>query len=102
MFIHYVYWVRETNVSDFAKTTNSKSPNTLIWTFFYEEALKCYNNALKLDKNDLSAIYNKGIVLKEIGKYEEALKCFKKALELDPDYEDAKKAKDEILSFLEP
>ena len=51
--------------------------------------MKCYSNAIKLDKNDENAIYNSGLILKKLEKYEKALKCFENTLILKPNKVDA-------------
>ena len=50
----------------------------------YEEALRCFEQALRLNQND-SELWNfKGISLRSMGRYEEANECFQKSLEIDP------------------
>jgi tetratricopeptide (TPR) repeat protein len=45
----------------------------------YEEAVRCYHDALVLNPNSDSAWHNLGMVLKRQGKIEESEYCFKKA-----------------------
>jgi len=50
----------------------------------YEEAIKCYDQALKIDPYNSKAWNNKGHALEEIGRLGEAIRCYNKALEIDP------------------
>ena len=49
----------------------------------YDEAIKFYEERIKLDPNYASAWYDKGLALKDQGNYAEALECFEKTIELD-------------------
>ena len=51
----------------------------------YNEALECYDRALKFNPHFVIAIEKKGILLRFLHKNEEALKCFDKALKLNPE-----------------
>ena len=50
----------------------------------YEEAVCCYEKALKLDPRDTCAWNNKGASLHSLGRHEEATRCIDKALKIDP------------------
>ncbi len=50
----------------------------------YEEALRAYDEAIRLNPEYKEAYYNKGATLEQIGRYEEALQAYKKAVELNP------------------
>ncbi len=54
----------------------------------YEEALKQYDEALKLDK-DFRVYYQRGVALKATGKLEEAKDSFNDCLKAKPDFEAA-------------
>jgi tetratricopeptide (TPR) repeat protein len=45
--------------------------------------LKSYDEAIKIDKNDIDSWYNKGSILKEQGHYPQALKCYDEAIKID-------------------
>ena len=45
----------------------------------YEEAIKCFDKAIEIDPNFISAWELKGGVLDMLGRHEEAQKCFDKA-----------------------
>ena len=46
----------------------------------YEEAISCFESILKRDPENISAYYNKGIILRRLRRWEEALACFDKVL----------------------
>jgi tetratricopeptide (TPR) repeat protein len=48
----------------------------------YDEAIKAYDEAIKLDPNYAAAWNDRGIALDESGKYEEAIQAYNKALEI--------------------
>ena len=74
----------------------------------YEQAIECYNKALKcIDKNTLngnpqscSLWVDIGLSYIEIGNYEEAINSFNKALEIDPDFIAAKEGKEKALKAI--
>ena len=55
----------------------------------YEEAIQCYDEALKINPNDESVWENKADALASLDKYEEALQCYDEALEINPENEHA-------------
>jgi tetratricopeptide (TPR) repeat protein len=55
----------------------------------YEEAIKSFNEALKIDPKYVNAWYSKGIILRDLTRYEEAIKSFNEALKIDPKCADA-------------
>ncbi len=52
----------------------------------FNEALSCFNNAIKLQGDDAEAYNNRGIVLQELKRFDEALTSYKKAIALKSDY----------------
>ncbi|MFQ5988796.1 MAG: tetratricopeptide repeat protein [Candidatus Methylomirabilales bacterium] len=56
----------------------------------YQQAIECFNEAIRLDNNLKQAWFNKGICLREVGDTLGALRCVKRALEIDPAYKEAK------------
>jgi tetratricopeptide (TPR) repeat protein len=52
----------------------------------YEEAIKCFDEALEIIPNYKFALYHKGIVYRIMDNYDEAFKYFDKALAEDPDF----------------
>jgi len=56
-----------------------------------EEAIRCFDEAVKIDPQDISSLYNKGFILHKLGKQKEALKYFNQVLEIDLDFEPAKR-----------
>jgi Flp pilus assembly protein TadD len=50
----------------------------------FDNALRCFEQALLLNQNDPELWNFKGAALRSMGRYEEALECFNKSLEIDP------------------
>ena len=50
----------------------------------YDEAIECYENAIRLNSKIAVFWYNKAIALRTKGKYDEAAEAYDKAIELDP------------------
>ena len=55
----------------------------------HEEAIECYNNALKLEPIFPEAWNNKVRSLRKINKFDEAMRCLNRAIEIRPDYANA-------------
>jgi len=53
----------------------------------FDEAIKCYDKALKINPGNDAFWYNKGLALEHLGKFDEAIKCYDKALEINPEDE---------------
>nr|HET6901226.1 tetratricopeptide repeat protein [Ktedonobacteraceae bacterium] len=52
----------------------------------YEEAIVAFDQAIRLDPNDVLAYNNKGLVLNNLKRYEEAIAAYEQAIRLDPNY----------------
>jgi tetratricopeptide (TPR) repeat protein len=66
------------------------------------EALNCFNKALRIDPNNSHAWNNKGIMLSALKiSQNEALECLEKALKIKPDYPEAYINKGTVLSVME-
>jgi tetratricopeptide (TPR) repeat protein len=50
----------------------------------FKEAVKCYDEVLKIDPQNFNAWHNKGRALHVVGRLEDALKCYNEALKIDP------------------
>jgi predicted O-linked N-acetylglucosamine transferase (SPINDLY family) len=50
----------------------------------YVEALKSFDRALALQPNHASALANRGIALKQLGRLDEAMACYDRALAIEP------------------
>ena len=55
----------------------------------YEEAIKAYDEAIRLDPNLAQAWNNKGEALRNQGKSDAAIKAYDEAIRLDPNYAQA-------------
>jgi tetratricopeptide (TPR) repeat protein len=55
----------------------------------YDEAIKTYDEVIRLDPNLEEAWNNKGVALDDQGKYDEAIKAYDEAIRLDPNLEEA-------------
>ena len=76
------------NSLDDANMWASKA-NTLLGLQRYEEAIECYDNALKTDKHNPIILNNKGVALMELDNFKDAIECFNKVLVMYPDNPDA-------------
>jgi serine/threonine protein kinase len=77
-----------------------KEGNTFLNQKCYEEALKAYEEAIRLDPNYAIAHTSKGYVLYRMRSYEEALKAYEEAIRLDPNYAIAHTSKGRTLTEL--
>ena len=55
----------------------------------FDNAIKSYKKAIKINPDFAEAYYNMAIAQKVIGEFEEAIKNYKKALKIKPDYFEA-------------
>ena len=63
--------------------------------------MKSYNKAIKANREDEVAMYNKGRILMRLGKWKLALETLEKILALDPNHGGAQEAKQECLDNME-
>jgi tetratricopeptide (TPR) repeat protein len=68
---------------DYANVWISKG-NILYNQGKYGEAVKAYDEAIKIDPKSASAWFNKGLALDELGKYDEVIKAYDQAIKLEP------------------
>lgn len=68
---------------DYANVLTSKG-NILYNQGKYDEAIKAYDEAIKIDPKSSSAWFNKGLALEELGKYNEAIKAYDQVIKLEP------------------
>ena len=52
----------------------------------YDEAIKCYKEAVTLDPSFVSAFYNLGVTYRKKGMFDESVTFYKKALAIDSEY----------------
>jgi len=50
----------------------------------YEDALRCFEQALLMNSRDPDLWNHKAVVLRSMGRNEEAIECFNKSLKIDP------------------
>jgi tetratricopeptide (TPR) repeat protein len=55
----------------------------------YDDAIICFDEAIRIDRDFINAWYNKGLSLRNLGNIHEALRCFNFALFKDPNYAEA-------------
>ncbi|HEY7756750.1 MAG TPA: tetratricopeptide repeat protein [Nitrososphaeraceae archaeon] len=63
--------------------------NTMLNSSKYEEALKTFDQVLKIDTSSVDALTGKGLIYNKLGRYEEAITWFDKALSIDPNFVEA-------------
>ena len=61
-------------------------------------ALACFDRALAMDPNHIPSLYNRGAVLKGLGRFKESLAMIEKVLKLDPKFQPAIDAKKKLLA----
>jgi tetratricopeptide (TPR) repeat protein len=81
-------------------TAWNRKGNALLELGRFKEALKCYEEALKLDSKNDVIWSNKGVVLMELSRFQEAVDAFNKSLLINPQNDDAKVLRDECLENL--
>ncbi len=63
-------------------------------------ALACFDRALALDPDHIPSLYDRGAVLKGLGRHPESLAMIDKVLRLDPKFQPAIEAKQKLLALL--
>ena len=66
----------------------------------YEEAIKCYNQSIKIDPSNPVVWNNKGLALYHLGKYDEAITSYEHVITIDPSDADAWNSKGDSLNSL--
>lgn len=51
-----------------------------------DEAIACFDSAIKINPNEYQAWYNKGTTLELMERYADAIKCFDEVNRIDPEY----------------
>jgi tetratricopeptide (TPR) repeat protein len=65
----------------------------------YEQAIECFDKAIKINPNEPKIWYTKGIALGNLGKYEQAIECFDKG-HVEPNDQDININKGTALHYL--
>jgi tetratricopeptide (TPR) repeat protein len=63
----------------------------------FEKGIKCYDQALEIDPNNLNSLLKKSSALQDSGKYDKAIECYDLILKLNPDNYIALNSKGKIL-----
>ena len=66
---------------DSARAWHAKA-NALETLGKYEEALKCYDAALKCDEGDAECWFNKGVALKKLGRNKDGAACIENGVHI--------------------
>ncbi|MBQ6628294.1 MAG: tetratricopeptide repeat protein [Methanobrevibacter sp.] len=77
--------LRESDEPDSDEIYNNKCL-TLINLNRFDEAIECYDKALKINPNNVKAWNNKAFALHNLNRLEEAIECYDKTLEIDPNF----------------
>jgi len=64
----------------------------------YEEALHCYDSISGLPEESTNILFNKGLVLIDMGRKKEAIECFNQHLEYYPEDAQAKALRDDLMN----
>ena len=67
----------------------------------HEEAIECYDKAIRIDPENYDAWFNKGNSLVKLERHEEAIECYDKAIRIDPEDYDTWLNKGNSLAELE-
>lgn len=77
------------NLENYLKVSSLNNKGIALRTLGrHEEAIKCFNSAIKIDPMRASTWNNKGNAVFALGKYEEAITYYNKAIENNPEYAD--------------
>lgn len=77
--------LRENDEPDSDEIYNNKCL-TLINLNRFNEAIECYDKALKINPNNVKAWNNKAFALHNLNRLDEAIECYDKSLEIDPNF----------------
>ena len=77
--------LRENDEPDSDEIYNNKCL-TLINQYRFNEAIECYDKALKINPNNVKAWNNKAFALHNLNRLDEAIECYDKSLEIDPNF----------------
>ncbi|MEA2045640.1 MAG: tetratricopeptide repeat protein [Euryarchaeota archaeon] len=66
----------------------------------YTEAIRCYDEAIRINPQYTDAWNNKGLALGDLGRYDEAIDCYDKSIKIDPEHALAWKNKGGSLCLL--
>ena len=65
----------------------------------FEEAIKCYNEAIKIDSKFVHAYHNLGNAYTTIGNFTDAKKAFNKAISIDPFYTNSHRTLSRLIKY---
>ena len=91
---------REINEPDSDEIYNNKCL-ALINQYRFNEAIECYDKALKINPNDFRSWNNKAFTLHQLNRSNEAIECYNKSLEINPNFFEAWANKGFTLEYLD-
>ena len=77
--------LRENDEPDSDEIYNNKCL-ALINQYRFNEAIECYDKALKINPNNVKAWNNKAFALHNLNRLDEAIECYDEALKIDPNF----------------
>jgi tetratricopeptide (TPR) repeat protein len=76
--------------------------NAFFQTGRLEDAIRHYEEALRIDPGDVDVWFNLGLVLTQAGKAQDAVRCYEQAVRIRPEYVKAQNNLARLLAMLPP
>lgn len=85
------------NKDEFSAVDYNRLGNAYLINNDFDQALRCYDNAIELEPEEPSHHNNKGGALARLQRFDIALEVYEECLQLEPDHLTAKEAKQKLL-----